>query len=199
MYSQNNEAEEIVDVDAAINGTDYNSEYDKGNPDPYLASNSLQNPESSYLDTQEQDTSFGSDRIPVGLDQSDGWQDNDPLPLGDEVSMGVISRESSNYPSLQNPVQPVLSANPNRVTGRRGGRQGGSRASNGPPAQRTVPVNGFPQPPSQPLDSANLSDISYSYRSVQRERIEVPVTRLPRQQAQQLNSSNASGYRTQLG
>ena len=31
----------------------------------------------------------------MGLDQSDGWQDNDPLPLGDEVSMGVISRPES--------------------------------------------------------------------------------------------------------
>merc|ERR1719273_1523 len=199
MYSQNNEAEEIVDVDAAINGTDYNSEYDKGNPDPYLASNSLQNPESSYLDTQEQDTSFGSDRIPVGLDQSDGWQDNDPLPMGDEVSMGVISRESENYRNNQTPVLPMPSANPNRVTGRRGGRQGGSRASSGTPMQRpSGPVNGFPQPPSQP-ESANLSDISYSYRSVQRERIEVPVTRVPRNPAQQFNNSSSSSYRTKLG
>ena len=31
----------------------------------------------------------------MGLDQSDGWLDNDPLPLGDEVSMGVISRPES--------------------------------------------------------------------------------------------------------
>ena len=115
----------------------------------------------SICEFQEQDTSFGSDRIPVGLDQSDGWQDNDPLPMGDEVSMGVISRESENYRNNQTPVMPMQSANPNRVTGRRGGRQGGSRASNGPPAQRNIPVNGFPQPPSQPLDSANLSDISY--------------------------------------
>ena len=46
--------DEIVDVDAAINGTDYNAhtDYNERNPDPYLASNSLQNPESSYLDTQ---------------------------------------------------------------------------------------------------------------------------------------------------
>ena len=81
--------------------------------------------------------------------------------MGDEVSMGVISRESENYRNNQTPVMPMQSANPNRVTGRRGGRQGGSRASNVPPAQRNIPVNGFPQPPSQPLDSANLSDISY--------------------------------------
>merc|ERR1711899_715555 len=60
MYSQNNEDDEIVDVDAAINGTEYNAhaDYNERNPDPYLASNSLQNPEPSYLDTQEQDTSF---------------------------------------------------------------------------------------------------------------------------------------------
>merc|ERR1719433_1238988 len=124
MYSQNNEADEIVDVDEAINGTDYNGiDYNARNPDPYPTSA----PDSSYLDTQEQDTSFGSDRIPVGLDQSDGWQDNDPLPLGDEVSMGVISRESENYRNNQTPILPMPSANPNRVTGRRGGRQGGSR------------------------------------------------------------------------
>ena len=34
--------------------------------------------------------------FPTGLDQTDNF-DNDPIPLGDEVSMGVISRESANF------------------------------------------------------------------------------------------------------
>ena len=55
MYSQNNEADEIVDVDEAINGTDYNGidynrsdSYNARNPDSYPTSA----PDSSYLDTQ---------------------------------------------------------------------------------------------------------------------------------------------------
>ena len=47
--------DEIVDVDAAINGTDYNSDYKARNPDPYDTNsanpNSFQNPDLSYLDT----------------------------------------------------------------------------------------------------------------------------------------------------
>ena len=42
-------------MDAAINGTDYNSDYNARNPDPYDTNNanpnSLQNPDLSYLDT----------------------------------------------------------------------------------------------------------------------------------------------------
>jgi len=194
-FSQSTQPDEIVDVDAAINGTDYNSDYKARNPDPYDTNsanpNSFQNPDLSYLDTNEQDTSFGSDRIPVGLDQSDGWQDNDPLPLGDEVSMGVISRpESENNRTNFTQVSMPIAAQPNRVQGRRGGGQA---------VLRSGASNGFPQPPSQPQDSANISDISYSYRSVQRERIEVPVTRVHRNPAQQLNNSSSSSYRTKLG
>jgi hypothetical protein len=44
-----------VDVDAAIYGTDNNSDYKAQNPDPYDTNNanpnSLQNPDLSYLDT----------------------------------------------------------------------------------------------------------------------------------------------------
>jgi hypothetical protein len=58
-----------------------------------------------------------------------------------------------------------IAAQPNRVQGRRGGRQGGSgvgRQGGGQPtAVRSGVSNGFPQPPSQPQDSANISDISY--------------------------------------
>ena len=49
------QSDEIVDVDAAINGTDYNSDYKARNPDPYDTNsanpNSFQNPDLSYLDT----------------------------------------------------------------------------------------------------------------------------------------------------
>merc|ERR1711899_281274 len=174
------EADEIVDVDAAING------------------DSVQNPDASYLDTQEQDTSFGSDRIPVGLDQSDGWPDNDPIPLGDEVSMGVISRESENYRTNHStPAVPMPTSNSNRVQGRRGGLRGGGGRSGGHQPSRSA-VNGFPQPPSGPPE-ANISDISYSYRSIQRERIEVPVTRAHRNPNHQALNHSSSGYRTQLG
>ena len=42
-------------MDAAINGADYNSDYNARNPDPYDTNNanpnSLQNPDLSYLDT----------------------------------------------------------------------------------------------------------------------------------------------------
>jgi hypothetical protein len=58
-----------------------------------------------------------------------------------------------------------IAAQPNRVQGRRGGRQGGSgvgrQGSGQPAAVRSGASNGFPQPPSQPQDSANISDISY--------------------------------------
>ena len=47
------------------------------------------------------------------MDQSDG---NDPLPLGDEVSMGVISRESENMSRNDYHSQPPM-PNPNRVQG----------------------------------------------------------------------------------
>ena len=52
-----------------------------------------------------------------------------------------------------------IAAQPNRVQGRRGGRQGGG--GGGGQAARSGASNGFPQPPSQPQDSANISDISY--------------------------------------
>ena len=49
----------------------------------------------TILPLQEPDTSFDMG-FPTGLDQTDNF-DNDPIPLGDEVSMGVISRESANF------------------------------------------------------------------------------------------------------
>ena len=60
------------------------------------------------------DDSFDTKILPAyGLDQSDGLE-NDPIPLGDEVSMGVISRnESENY---NNPT-PISMPNTNRQTG----------------------------------------------------------------------------------
>ena len=59
------------------------------------------------------DDSFDTKILPAyGLDQSDGLE-NDPIPLGDEVSMGVISRnESESY----NPT-PISMPNTNRQTG----------------------------------------------------------------------------------
>ena len=49
------------------------------------------------------------------------------------------------------------------------------------------------------LDLCLILFCFYSYRSVQRERIEVPVTRVHRNPAQQLNNSSSSSYRTKLG
>ena len=64
-----------------------------------------------------EDNSFESNfPIPVAMDQSDG---HDPLPLGDEVSMGVISRESENMSRNgmhMHHSQPPM-PNPNRVQG----------------------------------------------------------------------------------
>ena len=59
------------------------------------------------------DDSFDTKILPAyGLDQSDGLE-NDPIPLGDEVSMGVISRgESESY----NPT-PISMPNTSRQTG----------------------------------------------------------------------------------
>ena len=94
--------EEVIDVDEAINeGLDQ-----------------VQMQDMSYLDGPEHDTSF---EIPVNLDQTDGL-DHDVLPMGDEVSMGVISRESGHFDTPQPPMP-----NPNRVTGRRGGGRSGGK------------------------------------------------------------------------
>ena len=58
--------------------------------------------------------------LPMGLDQSDGF-DNDPIPLGDEVSMGVITPVSDNFNQMPTPTPISMPTpqytNPNRVTG----------------------------------------------------------------------------------
>ena len=95
-FSGNPTEDEVVDVDEALNGPEV---VDQAMPD-------------SYLDVPE-DNSFESNfPIPVAMDQSDG---NDPLPLGDEVSMGVISRESENMSRQESMPMPM--PNPNRVQG----------------------------------------------------------------------------------
>ena len=93
----------MVDVDAAIND----------HPDLDNQIPMQDHPDSSYFDVPE-DNSFESNfPIPVAMDQSDG---HDPLPLGDEVSMGVISRDSENM-SRNEMNQPMPMPNPNRVQG----------------------------------------------------------------------------------
>ena len=58
--------------------------------------------------------------LPMGLDQSDAF-DNDPIPLGDEVSMGVITPVSDNLNQMPTPTPISMPtpqySNPNRVTG----------------------------------------------------------------------------------
>ena len=95
--------DEVVDEDAAIND----------HPDLDNQIPMQDHPDSSYFDVPE-DNSFESNfPIPVAMDQSDG---HDPLPLGDEVSMGVISRDSENM-SRNEMNQPMPMPNPNRVQG----------------------------------------------------------------------------------
>ena len=99
--------DEVVDVDAAIN-----DHPDLDNP-IQMQMQMQDHPDSSYFDVPE-DNSFESNfPIPVAMDQSDG---HDPLPLGDEVSMGVISRDSENM-SRNEMNQPMPMPNPNRVQG----------------------------------------------------------------------------------
>eukprot|EP00093_Oithona_nana_P001728 01728.XXX_6355_9210_1 [CDS] Oithona nana genome sequencing. len=108
--------DEVVDVDAAIN-----DHPDLDNP-IQMQMQMQDHPDSSYFDVPE-DNSFESNfPIPVAMDQSDG---HDPLPLGDEVSMGVISRDSENMSrnEMNQHSQPMPMPNPNRVQGRRGGRR----------------------------------------------------------------------------
>jgi len=143
-FSQNPPQDEEVDIDAALNdqslmnGQEHTT--DLGNMDaPYPG-----------LD----DDSFDTKILPAyGLDQSDGLE-NDPIPLGDEVSMGVISRnESENY---NNPT-PISMPNTNRQTGRRGGRSS-SQLSNG---------NAHHTPTTKTI-------FEESHRMVKRERYQVP-------------------------
>jgi len=158
-FSNPPQYDEAVDVDAAITDSVMDS----------------QQPDSSYFDVPE-DNSFESNfPIPVAMDQSDG---NDPLPLGDEVSMGVISRESENLSRNDMYKQPPM-PNPNRVQGRRGGRRSGGPAHNGFPRTPTTPT----APPTTTY-SAEIS-----HREVRRERFEMP----------QNSSSSSNNYRTQLG
>jgi len=80
----------------------------------------------------EQDTSFGSEGLPAGLDNTMNGL-GDPIPLGDEVSEGRLS-EARDLPSFNaegfqcNTIlhaknspcpSPKINPNPNRVTGRR--------------------------------------------------------------------------------
>ena len=102
--------DEVVDVDAAIN-----DHPDLDNP-IQMQMQMQDHPDSSYFDVPE-DNSFESNfPIPVAMDQSDG---HDPLPLGDEVSMGVISRDSENMSrnEMNQHSQPMPMPNPNRVQG----------------------------------------------------------------------------------
>ena len=79
---------------------------------------------------QEQDTSFGSEGLPAGLDNTMNGL-GDPIPLGDEVSEGRLS-EARDLPSFNaegfqcNTIlhaknspcpSPKINPNPNRVTG----------------------------------------------------------------------------------
>merc|ERR1719323_2924135 len=157
-FSGNPTEDEVVDVDEALNGPEV---VDQGMPD-------------SYLDVPE-DNSFESNfPIPVAMDQSDG---NDPLPLGDEVSMGVISRESENMSRQESMPMPM--PNPNRVQGRRGGRR-----SAGPPQ------NGFPRTPTTPTAAPTTTySAEINHREVRHEKYELPN----RSQQRTPNS-----YRTQL-
>lgn len=153
-------ADEVVDVDAALN-------------------EGLDQIDNSYMvDADLHDNSFESG-FPPGLDlQVEGPED--PIPLGDEVSMGVISRDSQN--EVRQPPMPLPSMNPNRVTGRRGGRQ------STPTRQQT---NGFPRPNQQPLSEPM---VEVSYRSLHQQ-----TTSVQRKPMQQNHHYQSPGYRTQLG
>lgn len=157
----NPQPDEVVDVDAALN-------------------EGLDQIDNSYMvDPDLHDNSFESG-FPPGLDlQVEGPED--PIPLGDEVSMGVISRDSENELRSQPPMP--MPTNPNRLTGRRGGRQ-----STAMPRQQS---NGFPRPSQPPLSEPV---IEVNYRSVHHQQQTHHVQRKPMHQQNQ-----SPGYRTQLG
>ncbi len=122
-----NVQDEIVDVDEALNeGVLNGMPIPNGQPDFNMTDPTFVSPEhqklhhdvngqSFFCMFQDQDTSFGSGGLPAGFDASDGL-DNDPIPLGDEVSHGHCT-PNSNMETLT-PQPPMPAPDPNRVTGK---------------------------------------------------------------------------------
>lgn len=189
-FAEHPPVEEEVDIDFALN--DQCLDERDGN---HLAPNHY----------PEQDTSFGSEGLPAGLDNTMNGL-GDPLPLGDEVSEGRLS-EARDLPSFNtegfqcNTIlhaknspcpSPKINPNPNRVQGRRGGGRSGGPSSR----------------PSQPQTFTVTQE--FSHHSVQREVIKgnnASSRNLPplRQERGRLPppASNTTpaidGYKTQLG
>ena len=124
-----------------------------------------------------QDNSFESE-FPAGLGMDQNEANDDPIPLGDEVSMGVISRESEDLAYQYNSQSPMPMPDPNRVQGRRGGRRSVSRSSH----------NGFPHPTNHQVSA------EFNHREVRHERYASPEVNYRSPQ-----HNLPAGYRTHLG